>query len=160
MEKTMPIGGVIQSTVSLSSDGGGGGGFLSIISGGPSGFAGSGSGFFSSVGFGLGQTLQLPGYTVGDFVSAAMDDAAGTPADPWDEFVLNDPPKDAEINYDPETNSATYSVYDPFTGVTDVYSYGADSAFSFQMLPDNSTFSDLEGRIAPQFPSGGDFEMF
>ena len=156
----MPIGGVIKSEISLDGGGGGGGGFLSIISAGPSGFAGSGSGFFSSVGFGIGQTLQLPGYTVGDFISAAMDDAAGTPADPWDEFVLNDQPKDAEISYAPDTNSATYSVYDPLTGVTDVYSYGADRAFTFQMLPDNSTFSDLEGRIAPQLPPGGEFEMF
>ncbi|WP_147110686.1 hypothetical protein [Tateyamaria sp. syn59] len=159
MEDTMPIGGdIIKSEISI--DGGGGGGFLSIISAGPAGFAGSGgSGFFSSVGFGIGQTLQLPGYTVGDFVSAAMDDAAGTPSDPWDEFIIKDPPKDAEINYDPDTDSATYSVYDPYTGITDVYTYSADGAFNFQMIPDDSTFSDLEGRI-PQVPFGSDFELF
>lgn len=121
-----------------------------------SGF-GAGSGLGWSIGGNLSAVVGVPAFSYGDFVEAALDYMSGV-GRPTDEFY--NPPLDVEYDLSVDTvgESATFTLYDRWHGVKDVYTFSNSSFAQFQVPLDNSDFStggQYSGRDA-----FGSYEVF
>lgn len=112
---------------------------LSVISGGAGSLTSSG-GFGWSIGSSVSHVVGIPGLGYGDFVDEVFNFLSGA-GNPTGEFHLPPPNVEYDLSVDVAGQSATFTLYDRWNGIKQVYTVSDGGYAQFDVPLDNTDFS-------------------